>query len=74
MDSDGETPCARLRNKTATFSAESILAINKVHPDDEGENPVQVALRSAVKDFGYADDSFNLEDHRYLRWECLSIE
>lgn len=73
MDSDGDELCEPLRNKTESFSADSILGVNKVHPENKGSNPVEVSLRSNL-DLGFVQKTVNAEEYKFLRWEFLSVE
>ncbi|GAB1196781.1 hypothetical protein APSETT444_006056 [Aspergillus pseudonomiae] len=74
LDDNGDEVCRAFRNKTTTFASESILAVTKTNPDDEGKNPVQVALKSALTDFDFAHGSDMGNEERNLRWQFLSIE
>lgn len=73
MDSDGEELCEPLRNRSEKFSADTILGVNKVNPDNKGSNPVEVSLRSNL-DLGFVQKIVNAEEYKYLRWQFLSIE
>ncbi|KAE8139823.1 hypothetical protein BDV38DRAFT_280739 [Aspergillus pseudotamarii] len=67
LDGNGDQVCRTFRNKTTIFASESILAVTKTNPDDEGKNPVQIALKSALTDFDFVHASDMGNEERNLR-------